>query len=71
MTTVVELLEGDCLEHLAALPASSVDLAYLDPPFNTGRVHVARQAQFDDRWRDVDAYIAFLREHAEEYGIPS
>ena len=27
---------GDCLKHLAALPANSVDLAFADPPFNIG-----------------------------------
>jgi len=32
------LLEGDNLTHLKALPGESFALAYLDPPFNTGRV---------------------------------
>jgi len=31
------LLEGDNLAHLRSLPSGSVTLAYLDPPFNTGR----------------------------------
>ena len=31
-----EILTGDCLEHLARLPAASVDLAFADPPFNIG-----------------------------------
>ncbi len=29
---------SECLKALAAVPDSSVDLVYLDPPFNTGRV---------------------------------
>ena len=44
------LLLGDCLEVAAGLPAGSFDLAYLDPPFNTGsarthaRIRVTRDA---------------------------
>lgn len=29
---------GDCLDVLRGLPDASVDLVYVDPPFNTGRV---------------------------------
>ena len=28
---------GDCLEQLRKLPADSVDLIYIDPPFNSNR----------------------------------
>jgi site-specific DNA-methyltransferase (adenine-specific) len=31
-----QVLTGDCLKHLAALPPDSVDLAFADPPFNIG-----------------------------------
>jgi site-specific DNA-methyltransferase (adenine-specific) len=31
------LVEGDCADVLARLPAGAFDLVYLDPPFNTGR----------------------------------
>jgi site-specific DNA-methyltransferase (adenine-specific) len=31
------LLAGDNLSHLSTLPSSAFTLAYLDPPFNTGR----------------------------------
>jgi site-specific DNA-methyltransferase (adenine-specific) len=36
------LLQGDNLEHLAAIPDGSITLAYLDPPFNTGRTQVRK-----------------------------
>jgi site-specific DNA-methyltransferase (adenine-specific) len=36
------LLQGDNLEHLAGIPDSSITLAYLDPPFNTGRTQVRK-----------------------------
>lgn len=31
------VLKGDNLSHLKTMPASSVQLIYIDPPFNTGR----------------------------------
>jgi DNA modification methylase len=56
-----QLICGDCLEILSSLPAGFADLAYLDPPFNTGRQHAAARAAYPDRWPDVDSYLAFLR----------
>ena len=31
-----EILQGDCVKLLAALPEASVDLVFADPPFNIG-----------------------------------
>lgn len=36
-----QLFYGDCLEVIASLPPASVDLAYLDPPFNSDRQYNA------------------------------
>ncbi|MDB4946626.1 MAG: modification methyltransferase [Labilithrix sp.] len=41
------VIQGDCLDVLRTLPDGSVDLVYVDPPFNTGRV------QKRDRLRTV------------------
>jgi site-specific DNA-methyltransferase (adenine-specific) len=35
---------ADNLEVLRTLPSESVDLIYIDPPFNTGKVQVDRAA---------------------------
>jgi len=56
-----QIICGDCLEILASLPAAIADLAYLDPPFNTGRQLAAARAAYTDRWPSIDAYLAFLR----------
>jgi site-specific DNA-methyltransferase (adenine-specific) len=53
-----QILTGDCLKHLAALPAGCVDLAFADPPFNIGYeydVYNDRQGRADylawtERW---------------------
>lgn len=41
------VIHGECLDVLRTLPDASVDLVYIDPPFNTGR------AQARDRVRTV------------------
>jgi DNA modification methylase len=65
-----EVIQGDNLVALRALAkshAGAVTLAYLDPPFFTGRVHEhvergtrTRKAAFDDRWADRAAYLESL-----------
>jgi site-specific DNA-methyltransferase (adenine-specific) len=49
-----EVIEGDCLETLAKLPAECVDLAFADPPFNIGYEY----DRYDDR-REKDDYLAW------------
>lgn len=68
-----ELHAGDNLEVLRALQrrfTGAFSLAYLDPPFLTGRVHEMKtrqrgdaptlEAAFDDRWSDRAAYLEAL-----------
>ena len=31
-----QVIQGDCLEALRGMRSGSVDLIYIDPPFNTG-----------------------------------
>jgi site-specific DNA-methyltransferase (adenine-specific) len=59
------LLRGDNLDVLRALTAThaeQVTLAYMDPPFLTGRQHETRDRRvaFDDRWSDRAAYLESL-----------
>jgi len=49
-----QILTGDCLTHLARLPAHCVDLAFADPPFNIGYQY----DQYDDS-RQSDDYLAW------------
>jgi len=55
----------DCLEGLAGLAGSSIDFAYLDPPFNTGRPQRRGGAGVEDAWPDWPAYRAFLEPRIE------
>ena len=60
-----EVIRGDCLTVLRRLAPGTVDLAYLDPPFNTGRTLSAANAAYGDTWPSVKAYLAFLRPRLE------
>jgi DNA modification methylase len=55
------IVKGDCLDVLEARAASFVDLAYLDPPFNTGRTHAAGNGAYVDRFAGIGDYLDFLR----------
>lgn len=75
------LLEGDnlrVLKHLEGARAGAVTLAYMDPPFFTGREHTAmlRKAgrprterteafAFDDRWPDLASFLRALGDRLE------
>ena len=59
------LTSGDCLDVLGGAPAGFAHLAYLDPPFNTGREQKAAHGAYADRWDSIDAYRAFLRPRLE------
>jgi DNA modification methylase len=73
------LVEGDnlaAMRALAARHAGEVTLAYLDPPFFTGKEHVritrkrmgrgkilrTASPAFDDRWDSLPAYLQALRD---------
>lgn len=61
----VTILRCDWKDGVALLPPASIDLLYVDPPFNTGRVQVGRRghaATFTDRWPTTQEYITWLRD---------
>jgi len=66
------LFRGDNLEVLRArIAAESVDLAYIDPPFHSGRNHASRAAAgaFRDTWRwDAAAAAGFAEIAANAAG---
>jgi modification methylase len=64
------ILQGDCIAEMAALPASSVDLVFADPPYNLQlqgdlkRPDDSRVDAVDDDWdkfASFAAYDAFTR----------
>jgi len=63
---------GDNLEMLKEVPDESVDLIYIDPPFNSSRHYevfwedTQEKRAFDDRFGDADAYIQYMRPRVME-----
>jgi site-specific DNA-methyltransferase (adenine-specific) len=49
------IIHGDSTEALAALPSESVDLVFLDPPYNIGK----QFGDFKDAWPSDEEYIAW------------
>ena len=55
---VNHIYQGDCLKILNGMESTSIDLAYADPPFNTGR----DWGDFNDKWKDgLDGYLEFMK----------
>ena len=60
------LHHGDCLSVLPKLGSAWADLAYLDPPFATGRRQRGRgEASFEDSWPSIEVWLAFMCERLE------
>ena len=63
---------GDNLDILSGLDSTSVDLVYLDPPFNSNRNYAApvgraaAGAAFKDAWMLSDLDVAWMGLFADE-----
>ena len=63
---------GDNLEQLKKLPDASVDLIYIDPPFNSNRNYevfwgeTKEKRAFEDRHENTKAYIDYMRPRCVE-----
>src|SRR6266436_1742481 len=66
------ILLGDCLMHLKAMPKEHFQLIYLDPPFYTQRCHSlqprdrSKTFQFNDSWPTSEAYASFIYDRLSE-----
>ena len=63
------LVHGDALDLAEVIPAASIELAYLDPPFKVEKRFSARTGQglrakgpvaYDDTWDSLEAYLSWL-----------
>jgi site-specific DNA-methyltransferase (adenine-specific) len=67
-----QVIQGDCLVALGPIKNSTVDLAYLDPPFFTNRHHssVSRDRSmkfsFSDVWDGLADYAEFMESRIRE-----
>ncbi len=52
---------ADWADVATEIPRASLDLIYVDPPFNTGKTHTDRSGAFQDAWPTTCEYIEWLR----------
>lgn len=58
---------GDCLARLPKIPESSIDLIYMDPPFNSNRNYevfwgdTKEKRSFEDRFGAAEHYVNYMR----------
>lgn len=60
------LHNADCLDALSAMSPASVQLIYLDPPFNTNAVRRTQDAVYDDAFGTPADYIAYMRPRVQQ-----
>ena len=67
MATVEEnqLVLGDWLRCCDSIENRSIDLLYVDPPFNTGKVQSASAGAYQDSWNSTDAWLEWFRDRLE------
>jgi DNA modification methylase len=56
------VVQADWLDFVATLADASVDLVYVDPPFNTGQTQAGRAGTYEDAWPTTADWVAWLRE---------
>lgn len=65
------IYHGDNIKIRDRVQAESIDLIYIDPPFNSGRIYETfwgekhEERSFEDRYGGNEAYISWLRPRAE------
>jgi site-specific DNA-methyltransferase (adenine-specific) len=53
-----QIILADARKFLPTLPINSIDLIYIDPPFNTGKTRKKGNYEYNDKY---DEYLSFLR----------
>ena len=61
-TPLLRPIHADCLDASRWLAAESMDLVYMDPPFNSGRDYSDKAGSFTDKWDSDEAYLDFIGE---------
>ena len=57
---------GDNLSKLSVIPDESINLVYMDPPFNTGKSQKHGKYTYSDDFGKTEEYIEFLRKRMVE-----
>lgn len=66
MDELCRIAQGDNLDLLEDIQDGCVDLIYIDPPFNTGKVQEGKAGCYPDHFSSTKAYINFLMPRIEQ-----
>ncbi len=59
------ITQADWFDFVPALAERSIDLLYVDPPFNTGKSQSTATNTYADSWPTTDAWLAWFRRRLE------
>ena len=59
------IIQSDWLDYAGTLPNSSIDLFYIDPPFNTGKAQSAAAGSYADAWPTTTHWLAWFRQRLQ------
>jgi DNA modification methylase len=59
---VDQVVQAEWLDSVAILDDGSIDLLYVDPPFNTGRTQTGDAGSYQDSWTTTDDWVEWFRE---------
>lgn len=57
---------ADNLQVMQSMTDASIDLIYIDPPFNTNRIQKTTTAQFSDSFGGLEKYLNFMRPRLQQ-----
>ena len=64
----VTLIQGDAVTLLPEIPAASIQLIVVDPPYFKAKLdYLGKRLEWDRQWPTRDAYLAWLRQLAKEW----
>lgn len=61
------LFHEDCLKTTKGFPKDCIDLIYVDPPFCSGRLYTVNGYSFDDRWKNLESYVDWMKLRLGEF----
>ena len=56
------LIQSDWIDHARQLGDGTIDLFYVDPPFNTGKTQAGDAGSYQDSWATTDDWVAWFGE---------
>lgn len=54
------VINQDWIDAISDVPDASIDLMYVDPPFNTGKTQSASAGAYQDSWASTDEWISWF-----------